>query len=490
MAEKKTTKKDKEEPTNQLPITLGGEGEEDRRLPVTSMEQTSEIQAAILLAKKFPRDEPEAQKSLLGICDLTTFAEGAYYSFPRGRKLDEATGQWKQNIVSGPSIRMAREMARIYGNFRYGFTISHEDDDGRLLVAYAWDVQSNNRTTSSDYFKKLILRRVGTGQDATTIPVTADERELRELTNRRASILMRNCILSLLPSYFVDNAVAICKKTVAGGGEKSDLLERVEKMKAAFAQLGVSILQIESYLRKPLLEFSAEDLGELRGIYESLVEGVISPQERAEMFAGKETRDPPKGPGIDPPKLSEADLKPAGQKLTDPTKLDPAKDTQATGEQPFPIKGAMISQETNIMTQPERKALMSALRKSKKTLADVTFYMNEKEINVEGPLTADQYQDALGFASFVPPKDPPAEKKQEPEKTEPVKGAAEKANGSKEETDPKAIALKLISEMTRENKLNFRVQVIGLCNAIKGTDNIVEVTMALGKREKEIDAEK
>ena len=490
MAEKKNGGKGpkdpkKEEPTNQLPITLGGEGggggdDEDRRLPVMSMEGASEIQAAILLAKKFPRNEGQAQKDLLGICDMTTFAEGAYYSFPRGRKLDEATGQWKQNIVSGPSIRMAREAARIFGNFRYGFTITHEDDDGRQIVAYAWDVQSNNRTTSSDYFKKLILRRIGTGPDATTIAVTADERELRELTNRRASILMRNCILSLMPSYFVDNAVLICKKTVAGGGEKSDLLERVEKMKAAFAQLGVSILQIESYLRKPLLEFSAEDLGELRGIYESLVEGVISPQERAEMFAGKETRGAPKGPGIDDPKLSEADLKPAGT-------------------EPFPLKGANISQEppastgeAKVMTGDERKALMSALRKSKKTLADVTFYLHAKGVNVEGPLTADQYQDALGFASFVPPKDPTTTKTKEPaKKEEPVKGAAEKANGEAQtETDPKATALKMISEMTHENKLSLRAQVIGLCNAIKGTDNIVEVTMALGKREKEIDAEK
>lgn len=483
MAEKKTTKKDKEEPKNSLPTLLGDQGggsDEDRRLPVVSMEQTSEIQAAILLSKKFPRDEGQAQKNLLGICDLTIFAEGAYYSFPRGRKLDEATGQWKQNIVSGPSIRMAREAARIYGNFRYGFVITHEDDDGRQIVAYAWDVEKNNRTTSSDYFKKLIQRRVGTGSDATTIPVTPDERELRELTNRRASILMRNCILSLMPSYFVDNAVLICKKTVAGGGEKSDLLERIEKMKTAFAQLGVSILQIESYVRKPLLEFSAEDLGELRGIYESLVEGVISPQERAEMFSGKETREPPKGPGIDAPKLSEADLKPAG------------------GE-PFPLKGANISQEppaqtgeAKVMTGDERKALMAALRKSKKTLADVTFYMHEKGINVEGPLTSDQYQDAFGFAMFVPPSDPAPAKKKEAAKMEPVMGAKEKADGAaaETETDPKVTALKIISEMTRENKLSLRAQVIGLCNAIKGTDNIVEVTIALGKREKEIDAEK
>lgn len=480
--ETKDPKKDKAELKDSLPTLLedrGGGGDEgDRRLPVMSMEQTSEIHAAILLAKKFPRDEGHAQKELLGICDQTIFAEGAYYSFPRGRKLDEATGQWKQNIVSGPSIRMARESARIYGNFRYGFVITHEDDDGRQIVAYAWDVEKNNRTTSSDYFKKLIQRRVGTGNDATTIPVTPDERELRELTNRRASILMRNCILSLMPSYFVDNAVLICKKTVAGGGNKSDLQERVEKMKSAFATLGVSIAQVEFYLRKPLVEFSKEDLGELRGIYESLVEGVISPQERAEMFAGKETREPPKGPGIDPPTLSEADLKPAG------------------GE-PFPLKDYSISREppvqkgvATVMSQIERKALMSALRKSRKTLADVTFYMHEKGVNIEGPLTVDQYKDAFGFAMFEPPRDPAPAKKQASEKEEPVIGAKEKADGAAAESDPKVIALKMISEMTKENKLSLRAQVIGLCNAIKGTDNIVEVTMALGKREKEIDAEK
>ncbi len=478
----------KEEPkTDQLPTPIaaaggagGGDGGgDDRNLSVVSLEGSSEVQAAVLMAKKFPRDERLAQDEILAICDQPIFAEGAFYSFPRGRKLDEKTGEWKQNIVTGPSIRMAREAARVYGNFRYGFVISHEDDDGRQIIGYAWDVQKNNRTTSSDYFKKLILRRVGTGREATTIPVTPDERELRELTNRRASILMRNCILSLLPAYFVDRAVGICRETAGGGGggkpgaPATDLVERIEKMKAAFGELGITQIQIETYLKKPVLQATSEDLGELRGIYQSLEDGVISPQERAEMFGGGSgSQEQAKGPGIDTPTLSERDMKPVGDA---PFPLHegaqpPTKETELT-QAPLP----------EAITEEQRKALMSALRKTKKHLIDLEGYGYKAGWDIDKPMTADQYQDALGFASFIPPA-----------KEKPPKAAtpAAKSNGEDGTTDPKARALKLISEMTEENKLNLRAQVIGLCNLIKGTDNIVEVTVALGKKEKEIELQK
>lgn len=496
----------KEEPkTDQLPTPIaatgGGEGGDgggdDRNLSVVSLEGSSEVQAAVLMAKKFPRDERLAQDEILAICDQPIFAEGAFYSFPRGRKLDEKTGEWKQNIVTGPSIRMAREAARVYGNFRYGFVISHEDDDGRQIIGYAWDVQKNNRTTSSDYFKKLILRRVGTGREATTIPVTPDERELRELTNRRASILMRNCVLSLLPAYFVDRAVEICRKTAGGGGggkpgaPATDLVERIEKMKAAFGELGITQIQIETYLKKPVLQATSEDLGDLRGIYESLADGVISPQERAEMFGGGSgSQEQAKGPGIDTPKLSEQDMKPATSSANAsfipgpgepgaPFPLHPGTQPSTTKEKE--LTQAPLPERTVVITEEQRKALMSALRKTKKYLKDLEDYGYKAGWDIDKPMTADQYQDALGFASFIPPA-----KEKPPKATAP----AAKSNGEDGTADPKARALKLISEMTEENKLNLRVQVIGLCNLIKGTDNIVEVTVALGKKEKEIELQK
>ncbi len=483
MASKQGPKDEKKE--NQLPTpAMGGAGggddgnggDDERALTVQRLEGSAEIQAAVIMAKKFPRDEDQAQGSLMKTCQRPIFAEGAFYAFPRGRKLNEKTGEWEVNIVTGPSIKMARELARTYGNFRYGFFITHEDDDGRQIVAYAWDVETNNRTTSSDYFKKLIQRRVGAGRNATTIPVTPDERELRELTNRRASILMRNCILSLLPGYFVDEAVKACKDTV-GGKPGNEVADRIAKMTQAFGELGIGVDKLETYLKKPVTSCTPEDLGDLRGIYESLRDGVISPQERAELFEGSRPEEPAKGPGIDAPALSEKDMKPSGESPAGSPEGQPQSgETQGSGkaEQPPGPKDEAKTPERKVLTPAQRKEITTALRKTKKTLKDVDNYLSPLGRSIEKPMTPEEFQDVLGFASFVPPKD-------EPKKKEPAK----KDNGETP-ADPQAAALKLIEEMTVENFTTLRAQVIGLCNQIKGTANIVKVTVALGEKQKKI----
>lgn len=271
----------------------------DAGTEIMKSEGQGEIQAAVVLAKRFPRDEEKAKAALLAACDLEEFAgggdakkPGAYYSFPRGRTQDETTNEWRPNIVSGASVRMAREAARLWGNARYGFFITHDDDDARGLVAWAWDLEKNLRISGSDFFKKVIQRKDGSGG---TVWITADERELRELTFRKAAILIRNCILQLMPGYFIDQAVATCKTTAAGGAG-TDLKDRIVKMDRAFKEIGVSGESLEKYLGKPTAKCTREDLSDLRGIYESLRDGMISKEEREEMF----------GPATQPPKRETA----------------------------------------------------------------------------------------------------------------------------------------------------------------------------------------
>ena len=372
---------------------------------------------------------------MLTACDKDLFAEGAYYSFPRGK-----------SVVSGPSIKMAREAARIYGNYRYGFFITHDDDDARAITAWAWDCEKNNRMSASDFFKKLVQRRTG---DVTNW-VTPDERDLRELTFRRASILIRNCILALLPGYFVDNAVAVCKATVAGGA-KSDLKERVSKMLTAFEELGISEDQLTNYLGKPVGACSREQLSELRGIIESIREGVISPQERTEMFGVPEAKGRPQPSDEKRSSVSEGDMRSA-ENLKDPSKK--ATDSQPEPEQPQP--------ERKKITEGQRKKLFAGLNKSGKTEKDLKAYLKKNHgLESTKELTQDEYDDLLGFASFVPPKDPPP----------PSKKTATKSNGDDAPTtDPKLAALDLIKKMTSKATFDkLRPEVIALCNKIKGS---------------------
>jgi len=143
-----------------------------------------ELQATIAVVLQFPRDERKAWEGLLATCQRPAFAEKATYKFPRGNA-----------DVTGPSVNLAREAARVWGNIRYGVDILRDDEHSVHLRGWAWDAQTNNKTSLDASFRKLIYRKKGGW-------VKPDERDLRELINRHGAFLERNCLLKLLPLDF------------------------------------------------------------------------------------------------------------------------------------------------------------------------------------------------------------------------------------------------------------------------------------------------
>src|SRR5205085_986190 len=140
------------------------------------------------------RNELMAFQQLAVACKRLSFAEQSSYAFPRG-------GQ----TVSGPSVHLARAAARVWKNLQYGVRITRDDDDSRQIQAFAWDLETNVKVTGEDDFKKLVYRK----KDGWVKP---DERDLRELTNRRGAILVRNCILQILPKDLIEDARDECTK--------------------------------------------------------------------------------------------------------------------------------------------------------------------------------------------------------------------------------------------------------------------------------------
>ena len=63
--------------------------------------QAQEVQGAIVMAKKFPRDEVESFNRIVRACQRKGLAENAMYEYPRGGAK-----------VVGPSIRLAEAMAQ------------------------------------------------------------------------------------------------------------------------------------------------------------------------------------------------------------------------------------------------------------------------------------------------------------------------------------------------------------------------------------------
>lgn len=213
-----------------------------------------EIQASILLAKRFPRNENAAYQRIINSCRRPSFAESVHYTFPRG-------GQQ----IMGPSIYFAREFARIWGNIRYGVDILADEPERRTIRAWAWDLETNVKVNSDVTFEKKILRKnVGW--------ITPDERDLRELTNRHAAIAKRNCLLELLPADMVEDACAEALKTLQSKA-KEDPDAQIKSIIKAFAEIRVPLEEIEAYLEHPISQCSPDDIVNLRTIYKSIKAG-------------------------------------------------------------------------------------------------------------------------------------------------------------------------------------------------------------------------
>lgn len=178
--------------------------------------QAQEVQGAIVMAKKFPRDEYDAMERIKRTCQRATLAEQAIYSYPRG-------GQ----TVMGPSIRLAEALAQNWGNIDYGVIELEQKNGSSEMMAYAWDLESNTRVTKIFTVEHKRDTRKGTYQ-------LTDSRDIYEATANFGARRMRACILGVIPGDVVDMAVGECKETVRKGIGKEPINERVTKLINAF----------------------------------------------------------------------------------------------------------------------------------------------------------------------------------------------------------------------------------------------------------------
>lgn len=241
-----------------------------------SAREQHEIQAAIISAKRFPRDEAASYVKAMKSFQRPTLADNATYCFPRsGTK------------ISGPSIDCARELARCWGNIRYGIRLIANEDKQIHIKCFAFDLESNNYIEAEDRFEKLVQRK---GRDGLTKWIEPDERDLRELIFRRGAILVRNCILQILPPDLIDDALRVAEKTLldANAGKlKQNREDAIRRIVFAFDSIGVSSGMLEKKLGHDLAVLTEQELTELQGIYRSLKDGHSARHEHFE-FVGKE----------------------------------------------------------------------------------------------------------------------------------------------------------------------------------------------------------
>lgn len=221
---------------------------------IESSRAVAEAQGKLIIAKNFPRDEHLAYAKAIQACQRRSLAEKAMYSYPRSG-----------STISGPSIRLAEELARCWGNIDFGIKELSQKDGESEMQAYCWDMETN--TMSSQSFVVAHVRDTKKGQVRLT-----EQRDIYENNANMAGRRLRARILAVLPPDLVEAAVAECKKTLAGNND-IPISDRINKMVVAFGKFGIKIEAIEKRLDRKIDTMTNEDISEYIGIYNSLKDG-------------------------------------------------------------------------------------------------------------------------------------------------------------------------------------------------------------------------
>lgn len=229
----------------------------------------AEIQAAVVMAKRFPRDPKACIQEILTACERPGLAEIATYSFPKGKNPD---GSDKQ--VTGPSIHLALEIARQWGNLECGLREIESGDGYSMIQAFCWDIQTNLRRVIA--FKVRHWRDTKQGGYELT-----GARDIYEITANQGNRRLRSCILGVIPTDIVDMAVKQVHKTM--NTKEQVTPEKIAAMVAAFADVGVTKDMLESKIGRKVDLMPAQTMIGLRKAYQSIKDGYSSISEHFPM---------------------------------------------------------------------------------------------------------------------------------------------------------------------------------------------------------------
>lgn len=277
---------------------------------MSSTEQSravAEVQSAMVIAKRFPRDQNAAFGRIMKSCQRKVMAEQAMYAYPRG-------GQ----TVTGPSIRLAEALAQNWGNIDFGIIELEQRNGESTMMTYAIDLETNVKQSRVFIVKHERTTKKGTQQ-------LEDARDIYELTANNGARRLRACILGVLPGDVIEAAIEQCEKTLKGASQEP-LIDRTRKMVLAFSDLGISQEMIEKRLAHKIDAIIEQELLSLRKIYQSLKDGFANRADFFDIASGMQSQ-------VDDA-LSDAIKKTAPPKKAaapkEESKTEPEKETEAS----------------------------------------------------------------------------------------------------------------------------------------------------------------
>jgi len=272
---------------------------EQQGMGVEASRAMAESQAGFVIAKRFPRDRERAKLAIMRECESIRLAEEAEFSFPKGG-----------GNVHGPTIRLLEVIAQNWGNITTGIRELEELEDESVLQAYCYDLETNTREERIFRVKHYIKLKSG------DMKYLDDPRDLYELKFNMGSRRKRACMENVIPRHIIDQAVEICRETVATKGEQPTE-ENIGKMIAAFAEIGVTEEMLELRQQKKLKALTGPEFRALKRIYKGIDDGYTT----VEKVFGEGT--------LKPPKAKTKKAAPAKKKAAKKKKADPAPEEAA-----------------------------------------------------------------------------------------------------------------------------------------------------------------
>ena len=236
---------------------------------VESQRAIAEVQAAMIIARKFPRNQIEVMDRILSACTRPGLAETAMYAYSRGG-----------SDITGPSIRLAEVLAQEWGNIQFGIRELDQANGESTVEAYAWDIERNVRQVKSFKAKHIRATKKGTYK-------LEDPRDIYEMVANQGARRLRACILGIIPGDVVEAAQKQCEITLTTKIVITP--ELLTRMLERFAEYGVTKEQIEKRIQRRIDAITPALMVQLGKISNSLKDGMSSPSDWFESSASAES---------------------------------------------------------------------------------------------------------------------------------------------------------------------------------------------------------
>jgi len=291
---------------------------EGAQVPIEQHRAIQEVQAAMIIAKKFPRDQHAAFDRIMTACERPKLAEAASYNYPKGK-----------TMVTGPTIRLAEVMAQNWGNMEFGIRELSQDAHSSEVQAYAWDMETNVRQ-SKTFVVPHKMKAHG------SFKKLDDPRDIYEHVANMGARRLRACILGVIPGDIVDAAVIKCEETLKKGDGRP-LEDMIRGMLEKFKKIEISKELIEARLQHKSTAIVRSQLVELGKIYNSIKGGMSKRSDWFDVPKSQQSTEASDLTKAIQKKTAEQNVEPKEEKRPTTEKLEPTSVEHETTDQK-PIK--------------------------------------------------------------------------------------------------------------------------------------------------------